>query len=296
MSDKSSIKKSVEKVYHLDNSVYTPSSLLQCKYKDNKYVEFRNLFVRTYCKADVIERLIESIDPDEYAFILHDKDIQPDGSPKMPHYHLLISKRSGIRLTPFIKACDENTHISVANSKTFCYEYLTHKNNPEKFAYSSSDVREFHRDVDTYSATTKERYESTYSQMLDDINTLSRRDMAIKYGRDYMLNYQRYEAFKTVVEDEEASRANADVIKTFNTSNKVTDNVTIVDNNSGDFLRLTVADFLVSEMSKEISKSGVLPSERDILKWYRRLCFDILQARKDRRPIDVYTEVSSYEK
>lgn len=75
---------------------------------------------------------------------LHDKDVDPTGETKKPHYHILVCFPGP---TTFNKV---NTDIcSLLNSPipkrvlsiVGIYRYFTHKDNPDKYQYSDTDIR-----------------------------------------------------------------------------------------------------------------------------------------------------------
>lgn len=76
-------------------------------------------------------------------YILHDRCLHPDGTPKKAHYHLLCGWEKRFPDWGDFKPIVEG-HGAVALSLKQCLvedihkieDYLTHKNNPEKFQYS----------------------------------------------------------------------------------------------------------------------------------------------------------------
>lgn len=78
----------------------------------------------------------------EWAFVLHDKDVYEDGSPKKPHYHLIGKlphnfTPSGICFHLGI------TDSSLANISSWkgAVRYLMHLDNPEKHQYSNDEIQ-----------------------------------------------------------------------------------------------------------------------------------------------------------
>lgn len=74
---------------------------------------------------------------------LHDKDLDPTGEPKKPHYHIILCY-SGPTSFNVVKAlCDSlNQPIPQALEQVRgYYRYLTHKDNPEKYQYDDDDIR-----------------------------------------------------------------------------------------------------------------------------------------------------------
>lgn len=278
----SKTSKKKETTFQISEFVYTDSRKVAEQFEKEKYPKFYTLFIRTFSPRDEIEKVVSKMELDEYAYIEHDKDLKEDGSPKEPHFHILLYRKLGFRLTPLIKAFTQNTLIQVCISKKKSFEYLTHKNDKDKAQYSSSLITQYHRDdVDTFSVTAEEARANQYEQMLDDIEQLSRREMGVKYGRDYMLNFERYEKFSSIVRDEDERREAEERISALNNEIRITDEVRCIDTLSGDLLRLSFADVLVREMVVEIQEKINLPSEKDILKWYRNLVYKISQARKN---------------
>ena len=76
---------------------------------------------------------------------LHEYDLRDDGTFKKPHYHILIQFNGGRTkssvyeniITP-LKALDRFDKIY---DKTSAFEYLIHKNNPEKYQYSYDKIQ-----------------------------------------------------------------------------------------------------------------------------------------------------------
>lgn len=76
---------------------------------------------------------------------LHNQDINPDGSPKKPHWHLLImfaGVKTKEQAQAVIDAIGGVGCESVSTVRGYA-RYLVHADNPEKAQYSKSDVRAF---------------------------------------------------------------------------------------------------------------------------------------------------------
>lgn len=75
---------------------------------------------------------------------IHDKDINPDGSQKKPHYHVLFtfgqSKKSFKQLAEISKSVNGTNLINVDSVKGY-FRYFTHMDNPEKYQYSGIDIK-----------------------------------------------------------------------------------------------------------------------------------------------------------
>ena len=88
-----------------------------------------------------------------FAYILHDKDINPDGTPKKPHYHLLLffdGKKSFEQIKEITDVLNAPNPQRVKNPKGMV-RYLIHMDNPEKFQYKREDIKCFGgADIDKY--------------------------------------------------------------------------------------------------------------------------------------------------
>lgn len=76
---------------------------------------------------------------------LHNQDINPDGSPKKPHWHILImfaGVKTREQAQEVIDAIGGVGCESVSTVRGYA-RYLVHADNPEKAQYSKSDVRAF---------------------------------------------------------------------------------------------------------------------------------------------------------
>lgn len=73
---------------------------------------------------------------------LHDKDINPDGTPKKAHYHVILCY-AGPTTYNCVKTLTESLNQPIPQPieqvKGY-YRYFSHKDNPEKYQYSESDI------------------------------------------------------------------------------------------------------------------------------------------------------------
>lgn len=76
---------------------------------------------------------------------LHDKDFNPTGEPKKPHYHIILSFNNPTTYNNVKSFSDDfNGTIPIPlESVVGYYRYLTHKDNPEKAQYSDDDIMLF---------------------------------------------------------------------------------------------------------------------------------------------------------
>lgn len=127
------------------------------------------------------------------AYIKHDKDVLEDGSPKPVHWHVLgitPEKHTAKTITYALAHLPQNIMTEACLNRQGAWDYLTHKRNPDKAQYDKSMIY--------YEAECKARFvglKGDNEEFLEDLQTLSMRDLAITYGRDVMRNYKSYKEF-----------------------------------------------------------------------------------------------------
>lgn len=265
-------KKTDKEVIQLAEHLFTPSKSLAKKFNGEKYPQTTIIFGRTYLPVEEFSALVDKLRLDEYEYIVHDKDVNEDGTPKQTHIHFLLYKAKTFRLTPFLKVT-QNTHIELPRSKVDAEKYLTHANSPKKYQYSRTELIEFHKDgINTLAMTRAEERENSNAQMLDDLANLDMRALAEKYGRDYMLNWQRYAVFRKQVEYEDARK---DIDDYTSTCDIYETKITHVDDD-GVPVTLQLADYVALSFSQAIHDGwcGHLPSSWDMLVLYRKVLDD----------------------
>ena len=87
----------------------------------------RTLFEITY--REDIENVIRELNPVEYAYILHDNDINSNGEKKKAHYHIWCRFEYPIRNESCRKilALNDKHICSSARSQRACFLYMTHE-------------------------------------------------------------------------------------------------------------------------------------------------------------------------
>lgn len=73
---------------------------------------------------------------------LHDKDTNPDGSPKKPHHHIMMmleNKKSIDQIKPIFDSIGAVGRENIISTRGYA-RYLCHMDNPEKAQYSTSDI------------------------------------------------------------------------------------------------------------------------------------------------------------
>ena len=120
---------------------------------------------------------------------LHDKDINPTGEPKKPHYHIILCY-SGPTTFKCVKSITDNLNqpipIPLEQVRGY-FRYLTHKDNPEKYQYNEKDITVINDfDIDNYNDLSV----SQIKAILIDIQKIIRDNNIIEYADllDFLLD------------------------------------------------------------------------------------------------------------
>lgn len=144
--------------------------------KSNR-VESRNWVFVLYPESLPVDWLDILIDVRGVLSPLHDKDVNPDGTIKKAHYHLLLTfegKKSNLQMEALAKQlnCPSPQICKCVRAQV---RYFIHLDNPEKHQYSKQEYRSIGGfDLDTYlskSLSEKEQEERLFvADMLKIIN------------------------------------------------------------------------------------------------------------------------------
>ena len=189
--------------------------------------KFTELFLISYLPStdiinDILEKKIKSIK--SYAFIYHNKDIylndilddkneilHKKGDLKTPHYHIYLRFKTN-RDVDEIKRwfmpkglLDENglpynCLSQKVKSSVACIEYLTHKNEPEKFQYSENDIISYNID----SILENDCIDNSIDIVEDMLSGSPTRELVKRYGRDFIYHYSSYSAIVAKIKYEDA--------------------------------------------------------------------------------------------
>lgn len=92
---------------------------------------------------------------------LHDKDINPDGTPKKPHYHVILiwtADTTYNNVANFTHRDMNATYPQKLGSPVGYYRYFTHEDNPEKAPYDKRGIQSGNGfDISDYQKMTKEQ-------------------------------------------------------------------------------------------------------------------------------------------
>lgn len=167
----------------------------------------RNYCLITYHTPETVQTVLDMYKHKiaHWAYIVHDKDKNEDGTDKQSHMHILLHLKNGMTLTA-VRALfpdNQNTLGQVVVDKVGCVAYLTHSNAPEKYQYSDIDI--VSNDIEYFqNLTNKSERNDDFIQLLDDIiSGTSFREMVKRYGRDYVINYHKYVTMAMAIKDEE---------------------------------------------------------------------------------------------
>lgn len=172
-----------------------------------------NHFVESYCdEATILSALeLHSRAIKRYALILHNKDIFKDdiiendcirhkmGDFKEPHYHILIMLNWQLPLRQvqnwFYQLDDEGCEITNRNpnpctSVLKAFQYLTHKNNPEKYQYNDDEI--ITDDLLYFMSLNEDDplNDNLTDALLDYLGGVSLEELVRRYGRDFIINFK----------------------------------------------------------------------------------------------------------
>ena len=199
--------------------------------KDRTKKTARAVTLRTYLSEDQIESALRDRAPFVCVAYMakHDKDVNEDGTPKVPHFHinlLLDRSRELKNVLSWFAGVDEagkpvQTHIEAVLDPVGCDEYMIHATEEArakgKYQYDEEIIKVLKGDRDTFrefktdwvrkheARVKKESSQDETEEMIDDIIAgKSFREMARKYGRDYMKNCWTYRAYCSHIVMEES--------------------------------------------------------------------------------------------
>lgn len=161
--------------------------------RDGRYRNFATVVYPESAPSDWMQLIAEAKIP---VFIgpLHDKDTNPGGEPKKPHYHVLVAyegKKSIEQVTAFFSTFG-GVGCEVVQSLRGYARYLCHLDNPEKFQYSTEDVISYGIDYQSTIGLPTDRYK-IIAEMQDfcDDNCVSSFAALNRYARSNRYDWYR---------------------------------------------------------------------------------------------------------
>lgn len=167
--------------------------------ENNRYYSFR---IVTYAEEEEFKNLLKYAD--KWEWICHDKDKNEDGSLRDKHYHINVILRQwrSVKSVCELVKSEQNTFAIPMLDKKEAHEYLIHKNNPEKYQYDTKEIHESAKRLFEDKESKKEENENLI-EILSSIKTY--REKAIILGKDYMKNFDKYEKFINLMQEQEIS-------------------------------------------------------------------------------------------
>lgn len=113
---------------------------------------------------------------------LHDRDLNPTGEPKKPHYHVILvygSPTTYNNVKGFTNGRLGQTIPQALEQVRGYYRYLTHEDNPEKAQYSKADIETLNGfDIRDFVELTK----SEVSKLMREIQAMIRDNNITEYA------------------------------------------------------------------------------------------------------------------
>lgn len=155
------------------------------------HTRYRDFACITYVEPADFQHVLRACK--HFVYIYHNEDNNAH------HYHVLLRMLNGHTVTAvksmFSAFSNQNTLVEYMSHPYECFRYLTHSDNPEKWQYSISDIVSdslfYWQSLMDEDDTTQQN--ARIIQLLDDIlNQTSYRKMVERYGRDYVINFDKY--------------------------------------------------------------------------------------------------------
>lgn len=123
------------------------------------------------------------------------------GELKAPHYHLLLRFNHPITFNGAIYECksyitSQNVRVEIVKDVYASYDYLTHDGFEDKYQYSLDDISRY-GDCSYFDKLLNDGDKN--SSFVADLVSLSEYEMALRYGKDYMKNYKKYNEFRDLM-------------------------------------------------------------------------------------------------
>ena len=158
---------------------------------------FRLFSLVTYLSFDYLDKILPTLsNVRHYAYILHNKDISTDGHSIEPHIHLLLRLHNACTVTAVRKffPLKPNTFVEVIKCDNI-YNYLTHDGYEDKVQYSIDDIVSDDLSYWEKLSFTDNSNQKTVDLITDLLNGVDLFTMLSTYGRDFVINYDKYVKF-----------------------------------------------------------------------------------------------------
>lgn len=183
---------------------------------------FRSFTLIFYAGALELDKLLMkySVRISHYAYIIHDKDVYQEdlqdndgnyvhrkGEIEKPHIHLLIDFYNAHTPNAVKKLFTtelDKPRVERVVDKVAQYEYLIHKNDPDKYQYEKSAI--ISDDINYYeklciSGEKRDSDDKAISIVNDILVGISPRILMHRYGRDFIIHYNQYKDMADLVRE-----------------------------------------------------------------------------------------------
>lgn len=185
----------------------------------NRYRSFTLIF---YAGAVELDKLLlkYSVRISHYAYIVHDKDVYQEdlkdndgnyvhraGEIEKPHIHLLVDFYNAHTPNAVKKLFTtelDKPRVERVVDKVAQYEYLIHKNDPDKYQYNKVYI--ISDDIDYYEKLSivgekRDSDDKAVSIVNDILAGISPRILMHRYGRDFIIHYNQYKDMADLVRE-----------------------------------------------------------------------------------------------
>lgn len=153
-----------------------------------------------YMPQDVVEAGLDHNAVKDYAYILHDKDVQPDGSPAAAHWHIMIRFKNPV---PTESLCawfniKPNQIEKIKGTFGDAVAYLTHKNRPDKYQYLDEEIKSnYDFTVEVEKALSKKKA----SERKEEIIELIRSGTVREYNYTEYISAVEFDKYKRAIDN-----------------------------------------------------------------------------------------------
>lgn len=168
--------------------------------------------------CDQIDKLYDTAKISHYAYILHNKDIYLEdgkndvlefkkGDLRAEHLHIVLVFKQNVSLNQIRELLniqkDKNIFGEIVKDKNGLADYFFHKNTPQKYQYEESSI--ISNDFNYFKQKTTNKEHKDIKDLIEDmtIYNLTYRELAYKYGRDFIINFRAYKTYVFLIEQEE---------------------------------------------------------------------------------------------
>lgn len=175
-------------------------------------IRTRAHFFDTYVRHELIEQVFQMHAHQilHSAYILHDKDKNDDGTDKHEHTHVLLYLKNPVSLSAvqnwfFDAEQGQNTRNPFpCGNVGKAFEYLTHKNNPEKASYDDSEVIVSEDDRLWFEQQqTNDGTDPLQNALFDKLEGRSTKELVEHYGRDFIIHHKQISEIAREIRAEE---------------------------------------------------------------------------------------------